>query len=747
MRIFFIWGTLCALLTHLSCSSGHDQSTRQGHESEALPQMDYAVSTAKMATLIARAFQDVDPAKLAFLVEDKRLTLFSQQLNHPDIGQRLSASIYYANELLNLGKTEQAIVQFESIVKELDRITIARETDLLVRRMLALSYLRLGEQENCISTRNHESCILPISRKGQYRLTRGSETAMRHCTDILKKYPDDAETIWLLNLAAMTIGKYPKEVPVQWRVPPDQIVNGSPFSKFNDISHNVGITGPSLAGGVCVEDFDGDGFLDILTSSWGNNDPLKMWKNTGNGTFVDVSEHMGLPGITSGLNIAHTDINNDGLPDVFVLRGAWMRDQGKVPNSLLLNLGDGTFADITIPAGILTFAPTQSIAIADFNLDGWVDFFIGNESSHDASFANELYLNNHDNTFRNVISEIGVNTTGFIKGCAVGDINNDGLPDIYISYLPGKNKLLLNRGPDENGIPQFENIAHAAGVEEPLFSFPTWIWDFDNDGWEDIFVSSYGDGQALAAASDFVQNAQGQQLNAYPRIYRNKRDNTFEDITATLGLTDNHYTMGCNYGDLDGDGYLDFYLATGTPELSSVVPNKMYRNVLGRKLEDVTAHGGFGHIQKGHGVGFGDLDRDGDEDIFVVMGGAFAGDVYENLLFENTIGQDNSWTVLQLRGIRANRAAVGARVKVKVQTSDSIRAIHRTVSTGGSFGASSLQLEIGLGDAIAISEIRITWPTLDQHTQVIKDVQLNRYIRITEMEDEIEYLDVTPSAF
>jgi hypothetical protein len=236
-------------------------------------------------------------------------------------------------------------------------------------------------------------------------------------------------------------------------------------------------------------------------------------------------------------------------------------------------------------------------------------------------------------------------------------------------------------------------------------------------------------------------NAQGQELGAHPLVYHNNGDNTFTDVAQKLGLKDNIYAMGCNYGDLDGDGYQDFYLGTGAPEFSSVVPNKMYRNNGGKSFDDVTAAGGFGHIQKGHGIAFGDLDRDGDEDIFECFGGAFDGDVYEDILFENPIGQDNGWVVLQLRGETSNKMAIGAKVRLSIETPGGTRTLYRTVSTGGSFGASSLQLEVGLGDATKIKEISIIWPNRDQSVQVLRDIQMKKYVRITEGNNTPEYAD------
>jgi hypothetical protein len=170
--------------------------------------------------------------------------------------------------------------------------------------------------------------------------------------------------------------------------------------------------------------------------------------------------------------------------------------------------------------------------------------------------------------------------------------------------------------------------------------------------------------------------------------------------------------MGANFGDLDNDGFLDCYFGTGDPHFGTLVPNRMFRNAEGKAFQDVTTSGGFGHIQKGHGIGFGDLDNDGDQDIYAVMGGAFAGDVYQNILLENP-GHGNHWITLRVQGRESNRSAIGARIRVTVQSPAGRRHIHATVGSGGSFGASSLQQEMGLGDASAIVAIQVQWPRED----------------------------------
>ncbi len=135
----------------------------------------------------------------------------------------------------------------------------------------------------------------------------------------------------------------------------------------------------------------------------------------------------------------------------------------------------------------------------------------------------------------------------------------------------------------------------------------------------------------------------------------------------------------------------------------------MFRNHGGQIFQDVTTSGGFGHLQKGHGVSFADLDNDGDQDVLSVIGGAFSGDVYQNVLFHNP-GHGHRWLTLRLEGVEANRAAIGARIRVDVEGPGGRRSIYSTVSSGGSFGASSLQQEIGLGAASALHAVQVTWP-------------------------------------
>jgi len=226
-----------------------------------------------------------------------------------------------------------------------------------------------------------------------------------------------------------------------------------------------------------------------------------------------------------------------------------------------------------------------------------------------------------------------------------------------------------------------------------------------------------------------------------PKLYQNMGNLQFNDVGVAMGLTEDVMTMGCNFGDINTDGFLDFYLATGNPLYQSLVPNKMYLNMEGKRFEDVSYSGGFANIQKGHGVGFGDIDHDGDEDIYVKIGGGYDGDGFYNCLFENPNEHQNNWIVLKLSGKTANRAAIGARVELSVQEDGKERKIYRTISSGASFGANSLALEVGLRKATVINSVKVQWPCQGCPDQSFTDMEINHAYRLTQEQQNPEPLE------
>jgi hypothetical protein len=176
-----------------------------------------------------------------------------------------------------------------------------------------------------------------------------------------------------------------------------------------------------------------------------------------------------------------------------------------------------------------------------------------------------------------------VTVGAYVKGVAAGDFNNDGRPDLYVSVLGGPNRLFRNDGPRDaaQGAKAgwaFTDVARAAGVTEPIDSFPCWFFDYDNDGWQDIFVSGYKITDVGDVAADYL-GLPGAGTKA--RVYRNRGDGTFSNVTASAKLNRVLHAMGANFGDLDNDGWLDFYVGTGNPDLLTVIPNRMFRNAEG----------------------------------------------------------------------------------------------------------------------------------------------------------------------
>jgi hypothetical protein len=627
----------------------------------------------------------------------------------------------------------------------------------LVKYRLGVAYLRLGETENCCARRSPDSCILPFRDGAIHTQVEGSTRAAAAFADVAARVPAGSamglKARWLLNVAHMTLGDWPDGVPPELRMPEVPFASGSPFPRFLNVAASLGVDTVTLAGGAIAEDFDGDGDLDLMTSSWDPSAPMRLMMNEGERGFVDRTVGSGLEGLTGGLNLVQADYDNDGDCDVYVLRGAWLGPAGRHPNSLLRNRGDGTFVDVTFAAGLgERFFPTQTAAWGDYDLDGDLDLYVGAEGGEDLGAQlvgqdgtpqgpepAQLFRNDGDGTFTDVARDAGVENLRFAKGVVWGDYDGDRYPDLYVSNLGAENRLYRNRGDGT-----FEDVALRLGVEGPESSFPAWFWDYDNDGDLDLYVAMFnGGGNSLAyvVASYLDAKVEGGET---PCLYRND-GGEFTEVAAELGVDRVSLTMGANFGDLDGDGWLDFHLGTGYPDYEALMPNVMYRNRGGHGFSDVTQAGGFGHLQKGHGVVFADLDNDGDQDVFSQLGGAFPGDTYADALYSNP-GFGHHWIALDLVGMRSNRSAIGARIRVDVVEHGQRRSIHRMVNSGGSFGCNPMRQNIGLGEAERIERLEVWWPATDRR-QVFEDVPRDGFFRVVEGDDDLEALAVAAHPF
>lgn len=700
-----------------------------------------------------------------------------------DPTRRLELQGRLAWESLRLDRVTQAQALIAEALAKAETTEQPASVNDQLAYVSALIELQSAEDRNCVENHSEGSCILPIAPSAQHvqpQYIRRAGDILQQLLDSLapelrQQSPLAIQATWLLNVSRMLSGEHPEGVPESLRAPSLSATTEVQLPRWRNIAPALGIDAFDLAGGAVMDDFDGDGLLDVITSTQDPCSGMKAFRNDGEGGFEDVSQAWNLHGQVGGLNLVHADYDGDGQLDLLVLRGAWMGSEGQIRNSLLRNdiAGSGRFIDVTHDAGVADPArPTQTAAWADYDGDGDLDLYVANETrlripytsllfidvlpmamlmpqtdphvgldfaslfrmfhNEELSYPSQLFRNNGDGTFTDVAEQAGVTNMGFSKGCSWGDYDNDGDPDLFISNI-GPNRLYGN-----NGDGTFTDLAAELGVVEPaLASFATWFFDYDNDGDLDLFVADYSVAPDVVTASYLG----AESTLSHAVLYRND-GGTFEDVSEAAGLTRPLLPMGANYGDIDNDGWLDIYLGTGTPDLDVLMPSVLLRNDAKGGYEDLSLATGMAHLQKGHGIAFGDLDNDGDQDVLAQMGGAYPSDAFGNALFENpTEGQ--SWITLRLEGKAANRFGVGARVELRVRERDGVRQIHGLVGSGGSFGSSSMQQELGLGNADGIESVTVRWPGSGL-VQTFDEVQMNRILRIVEGDEEPIVVEAAP---
>ena len=639
---------------------------------------------------------------------------------------RVSLLKQLAFHRLRLGDVEESIRLLSEALEIANPDGFARAG---IMEDLAVAYMKRGELQNCVSPEGRLVCALPLDPAHSHEDKSSANMALDMLESLLELDPESVRYRWLLNIAHMALGAYPDGVPPEYLIPPETFAPDYELGRFEEVAADIGIYAVDLAGGGIVEDFDNDGLLDIITSTWDPSGSLKYYHNEGDGRFSERADSAGLSGQLGGLNITQADYDNDGWTDLLVMRGGWLLSRGQMRMSLLRNEGDGSFTDVARAVGLgPPDYPSQAAAWADYDNDGDLDLFSCSESMPESLevgaavvFPSRLFRNDGGRSFTDVANAAGVANMRYCKGSAWGDYDNDGDPDLYVSNYAGENRLYRN-----NGDGSLTDVAPELGLTEPIASFAAWFWDYDNDGWLDLFVAGYASDVELVAKDYLALPNDG----ARPRLYRNDGAGGFEDVTAEAGLYRVSQAMGANFGDLDNDGFLDFYLGTGFPSFDALAPNVAYRNNGGESFSDVTFSAGLGHIQKGHGIAFGDIDRDGDQDVFMQVGGFYPSDGFLNALYVNP-GHGNKWLSIKLAGVKSNRSAIGARIKVTVSEGGDSRDIHAIVGSGGSFGASSLEQEIGLGMADRVESLEIYWPTSGIR-QRFEDVPLDAALDIRE---------------
>lgn len=652
------------------------------------------------------------------------------------------ARLYYqfGNILIYEGRFDEAIKALDKSQSLGKTAGMPAEVSRQLQGIKGVVSLRQGEIDNCIGCVGPSSCILPISAAAIHKKQAGSRRAIEYFLDYLSSAPGDLRIRWVLNLAYMTLGEYPAEVPPSYLIPIEPETSEDSDRRFNNVAPEVGLIsrGPNQAGGSVFDDFTGDGLPDLLMTSLDFDRGASFYVNLGNGKFEDRSETSGLSDQVYALNVTRADFDNDGNLDVLLLRGGWEKPMRM---SLLRNLGNSTFEDVTISSGMNEWIASETAAWGDYDNDGLIDVFVGGE--YRSAFADDsqstpdprnrcrLYHNDGNGKFTDVAQKLGVAEIQCSKGSAWGDYDSDGRLDLFVSNMNAPCRLYHQ---ESDGT--FRDVSVDLGVTGPAHAFSCWFWDYDNDGQLDLYVNDYSSSLAGFVAIALKMPSEN---NSRPRLYRNVGNGQFKDVTVDVGLDREMMPMGANFADIDNDGFLDFYLGTGRMALEALVPNLMFKNQQGKTFTDITVMSGTGHLQKGHGISFADYNQDGYVDLFVEAGGAVPGDRAYNLLFNNR-GSENHWLKVKLVGSTTNRAAIGARLTATIKSNEgSERRIYRTIGNNGSFGGNTLVETIGTQDALTVTELKIEWPT-SQTTQTFHEIPCDQAIEITEGLDSIKSL-------
>ena len=207
---------ICTFCVMTNCASDNKSPTDKVN-APTQPEVD---GTTKMVKLLNKAHGQIDPMKVSYFLNATRAENFKSLMSSSgSINEQLQANGQYVLELVNAGRSSEAVVEIQKLIEKFKNSGVDAKSIYGLYRLLAIGYMRLGEQDNCIGNNNSESCIIPIEGEGVYTLRQGSETAIQIYENMLKARPDDLESIWMMNIAHMTLGQYPDKVPAQWRIP------------------------------------------------------------------------------------------------------------------------------------------------------------------------------------------------------------------------------------------------------------------------------------------------------------------------------------------------------------------------------------------------------------------------------------------------------------------------------------------------------------------------------------------------
>ena len=465
---------------------------------------------------------------------------------------------------------------------------------------------------------------------------------------------------------------------------------------FVDVTDGAGVGLPgTLNESVSWGDYDNDGDQDLYLT---NDGPNVLFRNEGGGTFTDVTTIAGVGHAGFSVGTAFGDLDNDGDLDLYVVNfGGGETDVLYRNDGPVGPLGQYVFTDVAISAGVTDQISSRGMAFIDYDRDSLLDIYVN------AIGPDILYHNLGNLQFENVAGDvgiIGVDSQGV--GVVPTDINNDGWVDLFTGNRESAlNRLFLNN------LGTFTDITVAAGIDKVGLGMGVLSLDYDNDLDFDLYWTVWPG----VSPGGPVPNA----------LYENLTGITFADVTTASETEDaGGWGISCNAGDIDNDGWEDFFITNGFA--AETTPNVLFQNDGDGTFTDVTSLIGGGAFD-GRGVAFADFDNDGDLDLCVT-----GGPIDNTRLWRNDTTDGNHWITLDLVGVCSNRSAIGARIEV---TTD-VRTTVKEVPGGAGRGSqNSLPVEFGLGTATAIQEITVFWPSgtvqtltalaMDQILTVVED--------------------------
>ncbi|MDP7006016.1 MAG: FG-GAP-like repeat-containing protein [Phycisphaerales bacterium] len=474
-------------------------------------------------------------------------------------------------------------------------------------------------------------------------------------------------------------------------------------------------------------DFDNDGLIDLYSSHFGVfysgnyfGSPNQLLRNIGDGQFEDVTTAESSAGSGLSHHPAWADIDNDGLPDIFVSQSS----NSGTGNSVLLHHDSvGVFTDITNgdPTAMEGILP-RGIGWQDINGDGFVDLLVSVSSGDDKK--NRMLINQGDGSFT---WDESLFSDEMVEGRSVGwcDYNNDNLPDVYIangaednSDVPQRtNQLFKNLG---NG--EWVDVASSAGVDD-VGHGRGHVWgDINNDGYLDLFVG----------------NQKGSDTGGgHNKLYKNNGNGTFSNITVSAGMYASFRTRCVSMADYNNDGFLDIYVVNFG---GAAPPNHLFRNNGNNTFTEV-GEGTLiaGALANGAAGSWADFDNDGWIDIYIVGGSTYSPGVGQNRLLRNTNQNGNHWFEIELCGTTTNRSAIGSRVTIThMNEDDEMVSQMREIQSGTGYNSGNMfRAHFGLGSSDEIIDLTVRWPS--GIVQIISNLETDQIIRV--VEDDIFALD------